>query len=293
MITVAKSLRIDSFKNKYYLFMNDKHIGNFECWHEQDHFQVFITEISIKKKKYNVKMLEEIINSIILIPETEYGKEVIYVFDLFGCEYCNKFKEKLISHQKYVISKNDKIILVNTPTITGIFEKECDIVLGIDKKILKMGKDDNVPINPIIKSRKESLKYLSYKRKFNVTKIKKTMTSGKSYNMIRVLIDKPIIIVADIFLDDVYMKFIVNDVDYTSETEDLGPACFSYRLNKLCKPDGTQKYDYIYGYEKKLIMIITGFEYFKTNKDYIIYHDNKPYYKEMILMMNNIYSDHK
>jgi hypothetical protein len=174
--------------------------------------------------------------------------------------------------------------------LTDKFKKNnvCDFLLSF-------GSNDEITVHSnyinhaVPKCIKEKPKDIACRRKFKVVREKKfrdehgDLRSAK----IKIIFDEPVTFMSCGSVRDVYMKFIVNNTDYTSATGQLSEFSFDYRFNKLfydfpivIATSGTLiptfgTYRYLY--------TICGFSYFESDENY----------PQLCTMVNRIYSDFK
>ena len=89
------------------------------------------------------------------------------------------------------------------------------------------------------------------------------------------------------YYDDIYLKFIANGTDYTSDSGHLSGFSSDYRLNKL---ERDEKDYYV---SNGGFYIIQRFSYYETNKDYKIAYGKDAPYPKLCIFIKRLYDNHK
>ena len=261
-----KNILIDACKKSIYenihnIFDNDKNIGEMSILHDDgfDNEELRINKIKIVEGHDNKETLIEIINYI----QKEYTQMKYWVI---VCDNLNVIKydsdnEKYTETSENIkqliidILKNDKnyhcfqmeqlreyynkksyhLVITKIDHIKN-GNKECDILLKFSEPV-------HFPINHkndeklIEKFRIVNDKTLyTCKRKFKSRIITK-VTENKKYNIVEIIFDKPIIIISDKIVSDIYLKFIHKNEDYTPSLDNNDIFTMDYRLNKMMLND--------------------------------------------------------
>jgi hypothetical protein len=203
-------------------------------------------------------------------------------------------------HNDYAWLVNKEQISVNFPTKKI---HDCIIKFGITaNKLLCLNKNDE------IEKHDDNHFYTLHKRKCYIFK-NRVVPEKNPVNIINILFDKPIIIMADDKMNlDIYFKFFIEDFEFTKNNLYPNPKSFQeyfsfdYRLNKC-----VESYDHFRVHTLNMEMYyVYGIKSFESNKDYIIYAiDDKTItiakqqnkiihfpYQKILDMFNNVKNTH-
>ena len=281
----------------------------------EDQFNILSVRISSKFSDdlYIKMIIDKFFNYIGL----RYPHVVSYVFKLQVIRPClctgyicnqspnNKFFAKKfvdqLSKNRYCFCKMEKmdddywaiIPIIKNLTENMSFKKKnvCDLLLYFqddDQKALFPHLHTNKDLSYLDKltnhSEKIDLsKLVSYKRKFSVKRYAKNGKIGSDfkYTLISIIFDKPLIFMYDrCHNSDIMMKFVVGNIDYTSENGEFFDFTYKYRLNKLLlypNPDNNllgeldEYRDIDMWGDNKEIRIIYGFSCFENPSDCVNY----------------------
>jgi len=236
---------------------------------------------NIKFAKSKNKTVEISNEEYIMNIHKKYQLQKIFVDTLLHNKYfCYSIdnpanKTELAYYQINIQFNIPKFIVLLKPkinnNITFKHKNICDVFLSFDKNIYPHP-DNNTLIVPYIKLFNR-IPQISCQRNFSVTreKVYDNKDSDFSYMRIKITFDKPIVFMSDSVPHDIYMKFIVKNFDFTSETGEISDFSFDYRFNKLSR--ALNNYYMIGSYQiYKHIYIINGFSYYESPNDYINHH---------------------
>ena len=197
--------------------------------------------------------------------------------------------------------KHNKWIFLAKQKMNSIKWKKqniCDIMLAFDRDTMSPLNENNDEIMYVneINKKSDSPLQIKARRKFSIVKEKCYNENNKrNYKIIRVIFDKPITFLGkdSSFIDDIYMKFIVNGRDYTSDNGKISGFSSDYRLNKLKEH-----------FDDNTILLSTGhymyeisqFYYLASDKDFQISEFGariRNPYPKLCVMVNKIYNDCK
>ena len=237
-----------------------------------------------EQDKYDNLIVGQVLRD--LLTNKKYLKYYCYVWEK---EHCSRIPDNEIQYDFKRVNMINQQMCKNgfrknkMCCITLVFDSE--IILPINQKyynnhllncidtseldgsMISNNRSNVIIVNRYFKVTKENARYID------------TYVLGKpkytTRTIIKVIFDEPILIVyKDKIADDIYMKFIVGDVDYTSHNKKMCGFSFDYRFNKLGKIRAEQV-------ETGMIDVILGFTY--ETKSY--------FYPRLSEMANEIYND--
>lgn len=211
-----------------------------------------------------------------------FEKQLLNKYDRYHCYQITK------RNNNYIILSKPKNTMENTKFKKG---NVCDISLKFTNNVIFYHNyvNEELPyMDQLV--HKGGSKMMNCRRKFSVNRSTKNgePDSDFKYTLITIVFDKPLVFISDVVPDDIYMKFIVGEKDYTSKTGEISKFSFDYRYNKLCGDLSTSAYLGSHNINKH-IYTINGFSYYEEKVDYINCHYSTKEFRNRVSRIDSYY----
>ena len=288
-----RNILIDAYKKSIYenihdISDNNKNIGKISILHDDafGNSSLRVKKIKIVEGHDNKETLIEIINYI----QKEYSQMEYWIIvcdnlNIIKDNSDNEYTEPSENIKQIIIDilKNDKnyhcfqmeqlreyhLVVTKIDHIKD-GNKECDILLKFSEPV-------HFPINH--KNDKKLIEKFGIvndktlytcKRKFKSRIITKVTENKKKYKIVDIIFDKPIIIISDKIVSDIYLKFIHKNEDYTPSLDNNDIFTMDYRLNKMMLNDNYTTMVTLKDNDKHVeLYVIKSMSYYATADDYI------------------------